>query len=1424
MPRVGTLRRSTRVLAGCVMAVLLASLTGAVGVRTAAAASGWFNQNVVGPPTTSLAMAYDSVHHVVLAFDGTRTWTWTTSSRTWTSVTSAHNPSTGSVFFSMTFDSARGKTVMIASGYGPPVNPTNLLATWEWDGADWIQLSPAHNPPARYGAAPLVFDSKRGVVILFSGQFDQPHSPGDTWEWNGTDWTDRTTATGPNKRYTHCMAYDAARGVTVLFGGFANSGSSSGSLSDTWEYDGTTWILRGWTGIGPAGFAACNMVYDSVLGRVIDFTPKAAAGNTLVLEPFYWNGSSWVDANFPGPSTTGGASAYDAANDTVVLDLQPVPAGSPQTWLLNPPPPPPPGWVNQNASGPPPVAMTYDSTRQVILAIDGSHTANYNTVSKTWTTLSTVNHPSGSGGVNFAMAFDSGRGKAVVVASPIPIGQPVTNFTTTWEWDGTDWTQLNPAHNPPARSGFQQSLVYDAKRGVTVLFSGQLNGVPGDTWEWNGTDWADRTTSTGPIGRQNQCLSYDSKRNVTVLYGGFENLGSGAVTLTDTWEYDGTSWTLKATSGGPSSFDCSLVYDPVLSRTIGLANKSVVPTSQALEPYYWDGASWVDTLLPGPGEDGFTAVYDTANDAVVVDLFPLTTGGPETWLFNPSPPPPPGGGGGPPPVVSGVSPDHGPASGLTSVTIAGTGFTGATAMSFRAGEVPLNLCGQQPAGVGWCFTVVSDTQITAISPPLPLGSWNVYVVTPNGLSAYSTADIFSAEGWDSSTPANLATFQVAKNPGQPTTFTMRLLEGVQAHIGHTPLPSWITCADTSNPAPLPGSFAQVDCSISPTSTDIIPITFSDLTDPGRVPSRTVTIRVIYQPNPSGYQFGNLNDQLPSYASMAADYPASANEMYWPIIGGQTFKGQLFFNKAFKPLMAGGLCYGIAATSAYFYNDYGSAPLDLYKAFGTNPAAPLPFAFDGQNGVSIQTMIERYHSRQFAQLGGLDSAARYKQALAAGNIGVFQQLVAAVAKQPITVGIVPSKSVSPLRWWPLFWMSHQVVAYDTSIVSGQRQIKVYDPNSPNDPNSVLTIDNQGGLTLTGANGATYGSGLPIKGGGDFGKPSEWQAVPIPDFTWSDGSTASIGPFVGVDNRHWILDSPQTPFVVIFGAATGTIPSLPLLIAEAGSPSQLEVDQVPAGTSFAATLSTSAANATVGQFTDNHVALVSETDPGAPGTSHGLAIDAPATRIHLSGASTTQQYTLQLGADYLPGYGRMLTLNGTTLAPNTTLDAGTDAGTNAFTLSSTGADQLVAASLQQAGTGAAATTVQALIPGAGGQAAINVSDWNDVAHSLVYETIVRNGQLTVRVLQDNPAQRQGTVESLFTQLTAAIVTIPNEDLRKGLDAAVQVALYLDRKGDLKNATAILLGLEHVTALLVAKHAIAPATAATMISLSQQIRGLL
>ena len=102
------------------------------------------------------------------------------------------------------------------------------------------------------------------------------------------------------------------------------------------------------------------------------------------------------------------------------------------------------------------------------------------------------------------------------------------------------------------------------------------------------------------------------------------------------------------------------------------------------------------------------------------------------WPPLPNEPP----GGMTAPTVTGINPTSGAVGGGVTVTVTGTGFTGATSVLF--GSV-----------LGTNLTVVSDTQLTVTSPAQAGGTVDVTVTAPAGTSATSAADQFTygvAEG------------------------------------------------------------------------------------------------------------------------------------------------------------------------------------------------------------------------------------------------------------------------------------------------------------------------------------------------------------------------------------------------------------------------------------------------------------------------------------------------------------------------------------------------------------------------------------------------------------------------------------------------------------------------------------------------------
>ncbi len=85
----------------------------------------------------------------------------------------------------------------------------------------WTQSSPAISPATRFWHA-MAYDEARHRVVLFGGHgnpFASTGLYGDTWEWDGTSWTQLFPANSPPPLGGHVMAYCPARSRVVLFGG-----------------------------------------------------------------------------------------------------------------------------------------------------------------------------------------------------------------------------------------------------------------------------------------------------------------------------------------------------------------------------------------------------------------------------------------------------------------------------------------------------------------------------------------------------------------------------------------------------------------------------------------------------------------------------------------------------------------------------------------------------------------------------------------------------------------------------------------------------------------------------------------------------------------------------------------------------------------------------------------------------------------------------------------------------------------------------------------------------------------------------------------------------------------------------------------------------------------------------------------------------
>jgi hypothetical protein len=274
------------------------------------------------------------------------------------------------------YDAARG-VVVLFGGYD---NGSPLGDTWTWDGTDWTKRHPVHAPSARLGSG-MAYDAARAKVVLFGGSHDWPHHLSDTWTWDGTDWTEAHHTNRPPGLYAMGMAYDAARGLVVMFGGQA-----TGYTDRTWTWDGAVWSRKRPLHSPPARYFD-SLAYDAARDRVVLF---------------------------------GGENADRAYNDT-------------WTW-------------------------------------DGMD----------WTSLAPRHVPEARGAPG--MAFDPGDGRVLMFGGGAI--DHYTKFGDTWEWNDRDWRvpiraalSLNPKSGPPGSAVDVSGSGFGGLEHVTLSFIDSANGV-----------------------------------------------------------------------------------------------------------------------------------------------------------------------------------------------------------------------------------------------------------------------------------------------------------------------------------------------------------------------------------------------------------------------------------------------------------------------------------------------------------------------------------------------------------------------------------------------------------------------------------------------------------------------------------------------------------------------------------------------------------------------------------------------------------------------------------------------------------------------------------------------------------------------------------------------------------------------------------
>jgi PKD repeat protein len=213
------------------------------------------------PARDYAAMDYDANMHGVLMFGGTgqdggyRNDTWLFSAGAWTNVSSYSVAPPARSGAAMAFDPQPEENgSVLFGGYGPSVGYFN--DTWIWEGgAGWVKLVTSSIAPPAVDLTSMAYDAANGYVVQFGGYLESGGDDRQTWELYSGEWWNVTPSTSPPARSYADMVYDPSLSGVLLFGGF--SYETEEQNNQTWLFDNGAWSERSPPTV-PPGLDSCG--------------------------------------------------------------------------------------------------------------------------------------------------------------------------------------------------------------------------------------------------------------------------------------------------------------------------------------------------------------------------------------------------------------------------------------------------------------------------------------------------------------------------------------------------------------------------------------------------------------------------------------------------------------------------------------------------------------------------------------------------------------------------------------------------------------------------------------------------------------------------------------------------------------------------------------------------------------------------------------------------------------------------------------------------------------------------------------------------------------------------------------------------------------------------------------------------------------
>jgi hypothetical protein len=223
-----------------------------------------------------------------------------------------------------------------------------------------------------------------------------------------------------------------------------------------------------------------------------------------------------------------------------------------------------------------------------------------------WTQLAPPSQPSLFGYAG--MAPDHVNGTLVVAG-----GGSSVNQQHAWALNvaAPSWTDLGLVYTTGNLG--RRTLAWDDANSQIVAFggSGGAGIAIAETWVWNGATWTLLTPATSPPKRYSCAMAYSPALGAVVMSGGYDN--NGATSRTDTWKWDGTTWTQLFPATTPSNLGGG-------SLCVLGSNLYELDPSGLNFTWQWDGTDWTaltPALSPSTRDNYYAAPYPNTSQIIL---------------------------------------------------------------------------------------------------------------------------------------------------------------------------------------------------------------------------------------------------------------------------------------------------------------------------------------------------------------------------------------------------------------------------------------------------------------------------------------------------------------------------------------------------------------------------------------------------------------------------------------------------------------------------------------------------------------------------------------------------------------------------------------------------------------------------------------